>query len=204
MKRFQFVCFFIFLSSQVLAKEISFEERQFLNESYALELKGRYEDAMKRVMSIFKKNRENYWINLRLGYLFTLTKNYKNAVRHYTAAANIMERSVEPWAGISLLYMNLGDYNRALQANNEVLRRDLSNYYAQIRMTIALIQLKRYEEAYSRVEDGLKLYPSDPTFLEQKGFLLMSFGQVDRAKDVLTTLLMINPQNAYAKSIVKN
>lgn len=192
------------LSNFAEARSLTLEERAAVYESYAWEAKASYDLAAQKMNAAYQANSSDFFVNLRMGWLFSLAKKYKNSVDHYEAAAKIAPLSIDPWLGLSLLYLNLGETDRSLSASEQLLTRDPANYYGLLRTNMALIKSKRYSEALSRVDQALKVYPVDPTFLEQKGFLLVSIGKAEEAREPLSLLLLISPQNAYAKSILKN
>ncbi len=181
------------------------EERMAITESFVLESKGDYENAAKKVNHVYNANKMNYFLNLRLGSLLSYAKKYKNSIEHYKNAAKIFPHALDPWLALSLLYMNLLDYNNALDASSEILKRDPMNYLGLLRTCTILVHKKAYKEALPKVEEALRLYPLDLTFLEQKGLILMTLEKkMDEAKEALNLLLVLSPQNAYAKSVLKN
>ncbi len=198
---------FIFMMLTVLltipqALAISLNNQALVYESYAAERKYDYNKASEIMSKVLHSNSKDYFTHLRLGYLFSYSKKYKNSVNHYETAAKIAPESTEPWTALSLLYLNIGDPENALTASNQLLKIDSKNYYGTLRKGSSLIRLKKYSEALPVVEEGLAHYPSDLTFLEQKGFLLKSLGKDDEAKEILSYLLLLSPQNSYAKSIL--
>lgn len=179
------------------------KEREILYESYALEAKADYENAAKKVASLYEENKKNYFLNMRLGYLFSYSKKYANSADHYLNASKLVPTSLEPWLALSLFYFNIGDFSKCLEASSEILKREKLNYYGLVRSASCAIKMKAYGTARTYVERGLKLYPLDPIFLEQKGFILVTEGTPNLATEILETLLLISPQNEYAKSILK-
>lgn len=192
-----------FLTALPSSYALTLQERAAIYESYALEEKLDYVRAAQKVASVFEKNKTDYFLNLRMGWLLSYAKLYKNSVDHYKNAAKLAPNALEPWLAISLLYLNIGDPAQSLPASAEVLKRDPANYYGLMRTTIALIRTKQYTAALLKVDEALKIYPIDPTFLEQKGFLMVNTGRPEAATEPLSLLLLVSPQNEYAKSILK-
>ena len=52
-------------------------------DSYNYEKMGDYKDAIKVLIPIYNKYPNGYTLNLRLGWLFYLSKKYQNALDHY-------------------------------------------------------------------------------------------------------------------------
>ena len=59
------------------------------------------------------------------------------------------------------------------------------------------------EAALAATDKGLELYPMDALFLEKKGYLLKALGRSKESDQTLEQLLILNPQNAYAKWALK-
>jgi tetratricopeptide (TPR) repeat protein len=177
------------------------EEQEQVYESYALESKGDYAQSIAKMAKVFDENKSDYFINYRMGWLFSMNKKYENSTEHYEKAAQASPKSLEPWLALSSLDMNLGLYAKVIAVSEEILKRDPANYLGLQRFITACIKLQKFEQALPKVNNALAFYPIDAIFLEQKGYLLNQLNKPAEAKKVLGTLLLISPTNAYAKSI---
>ncbi|MBI4676500.1 MAG: tetratricopeptide repeat protein [Elusimicrobia bacterium] len=174
-----------------------------LYDSYAAEARGDNEAAISRMVTLLGTQPDDYLVHYRLGWLFSRVKKYKNAIDHYMRAAKAAPGSLEPWLALSLLNLDIGSYDVALGASNALLSRDPKNYYGLLRSAAALQALKRHEEALAATDQALELYPLDTLLLEKKGYLLRELGRVSESDQTLVQLLLLSPQNAYAKSVLK-
>ncbi|MBI2711356.1 MAG: tetratricopeptide repeat protein [Bdellovibrio sp.] len=181
---------------------LNMEDRMAIYDSYALEGQGAIAKAIDKVTGALSRNKTDYFLNYRLGWLFYLAKKYKNSVEHYQQAGNIVTTSVEPWLGASLVYVMSGEYGLSVRMCAEALKRDPQNYTCLQRSVFSWIQLKDYHNALEKVNVALKLYPTDAVFLEQKVAVLQASGKPDEAKDIATVLITVSPKNAYAKKLV--
>ena len=181
---------------------ISVDDHQAIYVSYLSEGQGKIADAIGKLTSIYQKNPNDYFVNYRLGWLFSLEKKYKNSVDHYKKAADLSPASIEPWLALSSLSINLADWTQARKYAEEILERTPTNYYGQLRYIQAQIQLKEFDKALTKAEAALKLYPTDKIFLEQKAFSLAKLNRVEAAKMAILDLLLVDPQNIYAKSFM--
>jgi tetratricopeptide (TPR) repeat protein len=181
---------------------LSLDEQTEVYASYALEAKGDFAGAIQKMVKVQSANADQYFPNYRLGYLMSMSKKYSNAVNHYEKAAKINSSSVEPWLAISLMSLYSGDEDRVMSASKEVLSRDPKNYFGLARLAGVQIRKKDYSGALETASNGLKGYPSDALFLEQKGFALKSLGKTDEAKAVAKDLILLSPSNVFAKSIL--
>lgn len=193
----------LFVNLSLQAKELTLPEKATLYESYAFEARLKYEEAAKKIGNLYETHKDNYFLNMRLGNLYSLAKKASQSVGYFQRAATISPGSLEPWLALAQLHVNTGDYKKAEAVCWELLKRDRENYHGLMHMAMSMIALKKYSDALSKVEDAMKLYPLDPTFLEQKGYLLVKENKMDAARETLGLLLLISPQNAYAKSFFK-
>jgi tetratricopeptide (TPR) repeat protein len=198
MNRFAFL-FLILLGSVCYASTVDYTG---IYDSYNLEAQKKYGDAIAKMTEIYSKNSDDYFVNYRLGWLFSLDQKYKNSVDHYKRAAINNPTSVEPWLALSSLMVNLADWKSALGYSEELIKRDSKSYYGHLRFILSNIRLKSYDAALEKVEAALKLYPTDPVFLEQKAFALAESGKVELARKVVSELIIISPSNVYAKTFL--
>jgi tetratricopeptide (TPR) repeat protein len=152
---------------------------------------------------LFAKKSNDYFVNYRLGWLFSLNQKYKNATEHYTKAADINPDSLEPWLALSLLYLNLGEWDKSMSYSLEVINRNKDSYYGHLRYITAAIQAKKCNIAIDKILYILKSYPTDVVFLEQKAFCYESLSKIDEAKKAVVELKLLSPQNFYANSFMK-
>ena len=190
------------LTLSQLSFAVSVEDHPLVYESYSLEAVGKYSQAIEKMTLILAKRSDDYFVNYRLGWLFSLHKKYKNAAEHYKNAAKINPTSLEPWLALSLLSVNLGVWPSAVTYSEEILKRNVDSYYGNLRYIMASIQLKSYANALEKVDSILKSYPTDVIFLEQKAFVLAELGKTDAAKKVILDLLLLSPENVYARSFM--
>ena len=178
---------------------ISVEEHASVYETYTLEAQGKYGKAIEKMTKILEGKSDDYFINYRLGWLFSLEKKYKNSVDHYKKAGASNPKALEPWLALSLLHLNLLDYKNVMTYAEEVIKRDPESYYGNQRFILAALRMKDYSSALEKVDEILKAYPTDAIFLEQRAFALGESGKYDLAKKAVTDLLLISPSNAYGK-----
>jgi len=167
--------------------------------SYDYEQVGQYKEAIKTLSPLYTKYPKGYTLNLRLGWLFYLQKNYNNAMKHYKTASLINTQALEPKLGLIRVYLATYSYEEAQNVTTELLKIDYYNYYANLYMTKALIAQKKHEIAIKVSKKMLSLYPTDTLFLEQ---LLISYKATKSKyyKDVYESILILDPNNVLARS----
>ena len=185
-----------------VAHALTADESAKVLESYPLEKQGDLNGAIHKMTTVLSSNSKDYFVNIRLAWLYSVAKKYKNAIDHYETAASVAPHSIEPLLGLSLLQTNLGSFAAAKTASEQVLERDPHNYLGFSRLIGAQIKLKDFAGAAAKAEAAIRLYPADPVFLEQRGYAQMQQGKVAEAKRTLHQLLLASPNNVYAQMVL--
>ena len=176
------------------------EIKEIYYKSYNYEKMGDYKDAIKVLIPLYKKYPEGYTINLRLGWLFYLNKNYSNSIKHYQKASLILPYSIEPKLGLMRDYLAMQDFKDALKEGNLILREDYYNYYGNYYEILALKGIKDYQNAIKVTNKMLGLYPTSVLFLNILGEVYYLQNKKDLAKKVFKSVLLLDPNNVIAKS----
>jgi len=188
------VCLFAFSNKEI--KEIYYK-------SYNYEKMGDYKDAIKVLIPLYNKYSNSYTVNLRLGWLFYLNKNYSNSIKHYEKASLILPYSVEPKLGLMRDYLAMQNFKEALKIGNNILREDYYNYYGNYYEILALKGVKDYKSALKIANKMLSLYPTSVLFLNSLGEIYYLENKKDLAKNIFENVLILDPNNVVAKSYLK-
>ncbi len=203
MKEFlTYFLFFLFLSSKVLA--LSLEDiRKAYYMSYKYEMAGDYRDAIRSLMVVYKSYPNGYTVNLRLGWLYYLNKNYSNSIFHYKKAIKVVPYSVEAKLGLTLPLLAQGKYSFVEKLCYQILNQDFYNYYGNLRLVYVLRKQKKYDLAEKVINKMLYLYPTDTNFLLEFGILKFEKREFNNAKRILNDVLILDPENLKAKHYLK-
>ncbi len=167
-------------------------------DSYNYEKMGDYEDAIKSLMPVYKAYPNAYTPNFRLGWLFYLNGNFKNALMHYQKAASAVKSAVRPRLGIAEVYMLQGKYDDALKLCGDILKMDYYNYYANLYLAKTLLAKGDLSNAETVVLKMLSLYPTDTIFLEVLASVYLKESRRDDAAKVYEDILILDPKNVAA------
>ena len=173
--------------------------KNFYYKSYNYEKMGDYKDAIRVLIPLYQKYPNGYTINLRLGWLFYLDKNYSNAIKHYQKASLISPYSIEPKLALMRIYLDLGKYEDALKEGNIILKEDYYNYYGNYYEILGLKGVKNYKFALDVANKMLSLYPTSVLFLNELGEIYYLEGKKDLAKKIFENVLILDPNNLKAK-----
>jgi len=177
--------------------------QQIFYKSYNYEKMGDYKDAIKVLIPLYDKYPNGYTVNLRLGWLFYLNKNYANSIKHYQKASLILPYSIEPKLGLMRDYLAMQKFKKALRIGNIILREDFYNYYGNYYEILALKGIKDYKNALKIANKMLSLYPTSVLFLNALGEIYYLENKKDLAKKVFEDVLVLDPNNVVAKSHLK-
>jgi len=147
--------------------------------SFTLEENKKYDKAIDLLKEIYPKYKYDYELNLRLGWLEYINKNYKGSIKYLENANNINKNAIEPLNMILLPYTALKDIKNVKKYASIVIKKSSANYYANIRLAYAYYSMEKYKEALHQYKILVSFYPSDTnsklglasTYLKLKDFV---------------------------------
>jgi tetratricopeptide (TPR) repeat protein len=175
--------------------------KQAYYDSYNYEKMGDYKDAIKVLVPVYNKYPKGYTVNLRLGWLFYLSRKYQNALEHYKKASLVAPYSIEAKLAIMRTYLVARDYDNALKVGDIILKADYYNYYGNYYEISALIAKKEYKTALSLTNKMLGMYPTSVLFLVELGKIYY-VNSPEEAKKIFENVLILDPNNIVAKEYV--
>lgn len=183
----------ILLSAQQ-SNEIAFSK------SYLYEYDAQYAKAIKSLQDL---NVDNYEINLRLGWLFYLSKDYLKSENYYKKAVAHETGSIEARFGLVLPLSALGNWNNVLSLYLEILKQDPNNSIANYRTASIYYTRKDYGNTANYILKVIKMYPFDFDSNLLYGKNLYAQGKNSEAKKYIEKALEYNPQSEEARAIFK-
>ncbi len=174
------------------------EIRDCYANSFRYEKAQNYDDAIKALLLVYDSHPQLYTVNLRLGWLYYLRSNHANSRKHYQVAVMSSPSSIEARLGYMLPLLAQERYRETETIARLVIGVDYRNYYAKLRLAFALRMQKKYAQAENVVNEMLRYYPSDVSFLCELGFLKAARNQNDEAKRLFREVLMLDPENVTA------
>jgi tetratricopeptide (TPR) repeat protein len=191
MKSLFLLLFFCELSMAQTSDKVS----TAFSESYAAESSQKYSDAIAKLEAL--KN-DGYEVNLRLGWLQYLNKNYTKSLQHYKKASELMPESVEPLLGQAYPLSALTHWDELIPIYNKILTIDPKNSIVNYRMGLIYYYKKEYAKAEKYFAITSKLYPFDYDCSLMTGWNKLFLGKFDEAKILFKRVLLIYPGDASA------
>jgi tetratricopeptide (TPR) repeat protein len=194
---------YLFLSTLLLFGNSTFDTiRNHYLRSYNYEQIGKYSEAIKVLLPLYKQYKNGYTLNLRLGWLFFLDKKYKDSISYYQKASLLSPYAINPRLGLARIYLATEAYHNAEAAAQRIIKIDYYNFYANLYMVKALIAQKKYDAAQAIISKMLTIYPTSVPFLEQLALVYRATGN-RHVKKVYEDILTLDPNNVLARSALK-
>lgn len=170
------------------------------SKSYSFEYDKQYAKAIEAMTAL---NSDAYEVNLRLGWLYYLNKDYPKSETFYKKAIASEPSSVEARFGIVLPLAALGNWNAVLAHYLDILKIDPNNSIANYRIGYIYYSRKDYANAMIHISKVIKMYPFDYDSNLLAGKVMMAQAKNAEAKKYLGKAIEYNPQSEEAKALLK-
>lgn len=120
--------------------------------------------SLKKLVQAYQDNKNNYSVNIQLGYRYLTEKKYSNAKFHYKNALKLNPDSLEPRLGLYRVYMAQKKYSTAEKYSKSVVKIDNYNYYGNLYLMYSYMYNGKYHKASTIARKMLRIYPSDTAF----------------------------------------
>jgi tetratricopeptide (TPR) repeat protein len=175
------------------------EIRDAYYRSYNYERVQDYDNAVKALSTVLEKYPDAYTVNLRLGWLFYLRRNYANSTVHYAKAIKAAPYSVEARLGSTLPLMAQAKYPDVEAICNTIMTTDYYNYQANLKLAFVLRMQEKRDLAEKVINKMLALYPTDIYLLSELAILKAAGGDKTAAARIFGDVLVLDPENVTAK-----
>lgn len=165
-------------------------------DSYTQEYNKAYTEAIGTLNKVYDD--KNYELNLRLGWLNYLNKNYTQSQSFYQKAAQLKPYAIEAKLGLVKPLSALESWDKVLQTYEEILKVDPQNITANYWAGIIQYNRKKYESAARYFELVINLYPFDYDGNHMLAWTYLNLGRANDAKTLFNKALLIRPADASA------
>jgi tetratricopeptide (TPR) repeat protein len=140
---------------------------------------------------------ENLWRQFDLALVYLLTGNYGEAIAHSDfyqhgqtrGEANAHDQSAEAWTIIGIAAAHLKQNDRSVNAFRKAAALAPGNEENWLNLTRELMELSRYPDAISAVQDGLVANPKSYALHLRLGAAQLAAGHYDEAEKVFRDLV---------------
>ena len=168
------------------------------SKSYALSYSQKYDQAAQTLLNIY--DAKSYEINLRLGYIYFLGKDYAKSKQYYQKAIDLMPMSVEAKIGMTYALGGENNTTKLIEVYNSILSYDVYNSYANYYMGFIYYSNKDYTNAHKYFERNVNLYPFTYDSVIMLAWTNLKLGKTNEAKVLFQKALVISPDDVSATS----
>jgi len=169
--------------------------------SYEAENAKNYTSAINEIKSIYEAN--NYVINIRLGWLNYLAKQYNESITYYDKAIALKPYGIEARLGCVKPLSALEDWEKVKRQYLEILTIDPQNTLANYWLGVIYYNRKDFVSASKLFEKIVNLYPLDYDSVIILGWTKLNNNKPLEAKVLFQQALIIKPNDASAISGLK-
>ena len=184
----------IIVASQGLAQ--SNARQAAFAKSYEFENKSNYLAAIKEVEKHYTDN--DYFSNIRLGWLYYLNKNYSESIKFYDRAIAIKPYAIEARFGCIKPLSAIESWTKVRTHYQQILKIDPQNTTANYWLGVIFYNSKDYNSANRLFEKVVNLYPLDYDSVIMLAWTKCRLGKNNDAKVLFNHALTIRPSDASA------
>jgi tetratricopeptide (TPR) repeat protein len=194
LKKAFFAAALLYIGISAHAQSGSAAMQKAFHNSYVDEAKKSYQAAITDIMPYYADS--NYEVNLRLGWLHFLNKNYTSSQSYYLKAVNLKPNAIEAKFGYIKPLSLLESWDKVLDQYNAILKIDPQNTQANYWTGIICYNRKQYDTAIRYFTKVVVLYPFDYDGNQMLGWSYLMTGRKAEARGCFEKGLLIKPDDA--------
>ncbi|MBU2462293.1 O-antigen ligase family protein [bacterium] len=185
-------------------------EREYIKEylQFLLDIgeKERAEELGKKAIWLMADESRLYYLLAQS----TENKSIDEAISFYKKAIELNPFWADPHNNLAIAYINKRDFPSAklefekalyLNSDSNSYKENLGSLYIQ--MGYEAYERREFKEAISLYNERLKIYPGDASTIKNLASIYFKLKKYRKAKEEFLKVLVINPEDEYAKSVVK-
>ncbi len=171
------------------------------NSSYENEKNSRYSQAIQDLKKVYKAN--DYFVNIRLGWLNYLAKNHKESLRYYNLAVALKPYSIEAKFGCVKPLSAMENWEKVKETYLAILKIDPQNTVANYWLGVIYYNRKDYINARKLFEKVVNLYPLDYDSVIMLAWTNLNLGKSAEAKILFNHAITLRPNDSSAQNGLK-
>jgi len=172
--------------------------QEAFSESYKAELSSSYAISISNLKSVYLA--DNYAINVRLGWLYLLSKQYTESVAFYDKAIKLKPYAIEAKFGMIKSLNALESWDKVKEQYEAILKIDDQNTTALYWLGVLLYNRKDYDNAAKNFEKIVNLYPMDYGSVIMLAWTKLYQGKKADANVLFNHALLLSPNDNSAIS----
>lgn len=160
-------------------------------ESYTLESIRKFPEAIAVLTKVY--NEKSYEINLRVGWLYYLNKDYQQSQVYYQKAVDLKPYAIEAKLGLTQPLATLQYTDKLLLLYEDILKIDALHSVANYWAGVIHYNRRKYEDASKHFEKVVNLYPFDYDGNHMLAWTYLNLGRSNDAKILFNKALLSKP-----------
>ena len=181
------------LSLFVTAQEDAKLQAAF-KESYTQESVRNFTDAIATLAKVYDE--KSYELNLRIGWLYYLNKDYPQSQSYYQKAVALRPYAIEAKLGLAQPLAALQSLDKLLQVYEDILKIDPQHSTTNYWTGVIYYNRRKYEQAAKNFEKVVNLYPFDYDGNHMLAWTYLNLGKSSDAKILFNKALLNKPGDA--------
>ena len=171
------------------------------SKSYVAENQGNYTGAISELKPIYQA--DNYMVNIRLGWLNYLAKQYTESINYFEKAIALKPYAIEARLGCVRPLSAIENWEKVKTQYLEVLKIDPQNTTTNYWLGVIYYNRKDYKSAVKLFEKVVNLYPLDYDSVIMLAWTKLNMGISADAKVLFQQALIIRPNDSSAMAGLK-
>jgi len=195
LKRISLTITFVILFGSLWAQNAATTQAAFVK-SFESEKSGNYVAAINTMKTIYKA--DSYIINIRLGWLYYLAKQYTESIKYYEKSISLKPYAIEARFGCVKPLSAVENWDKVKANYVEILKIDPQNTLANYWLGVIYYNRKDFVSATKLFEKVVNLYPLDYDSVIMLAWSKLSTGKAADAKVLFTHALILRPNDSSA------
>jgi len=200
LKRISITLTLVILFSSLVAQNTATTQATFVK-SFESEKSGNYVAAINTMKTIYKA--DSYIINIRLGWLYYLAKQYAESIKYYEKSISLKPYAIEARFGCVKPLSAIESWDKVKSHYVEILKIDPQNTVANYWLGVIYYNRKDYVTATKLFEKVVNLYPLDYDSVIMLAWSKLNTGKQSDAKVLFNHALILRPGDSSALSGLK-
>ncbi len=171
------------------------------SESYTQEANKQYAAAINTIKAVYDE--KSYELNLRLGWLTYLNKEYSSSQVYYQKSVSLRPYALEAKFGLVQPLSALQLTDKTLQVYEDILKIDPQQTKANYWAGVIWYNRKKYETAARYFEKLVNLYPFDYDGNHMLAWTYLNMGRSNDARILFGKALLARPGDASCQEGLK-
>lgn len=196
--KFRMVIFLFILPFMAAFSQNDPKVQTAFTESYKAEAAENYSLGISSLKAVYRS--DDYPINVRLGWLYLLSKQYTESVSYYDRAIKLKPYAIEARFGMIKALNYLESWDKVKEQYEAIIKIDPQNTTSLYWLGVLLYNRKDYDNAARNFEKIVNLYPMDYGSVIMLAWTRLYQGKKSDARVLFNHALLLSPNDASATS----